>query len=180
MNFKRKLLIGLCVLAAVAFVSGATILAATTLGTQSDPLVTLSYLTGKFKQEIMNDVQNSINAAQASLQPTLEAQINSFRSDIDARLSGASAQQSAVFTLVTLNKNQKLTCGVGTEVLLRLGTALADGSPPALVDSTTGSTLNSGGTLSANHMYLVSIQGNGLKATSQTVKVLVRGSYVVS
>jgi hypothetical protein len=79
---------------------------------------------------------------------------------------------------VTLNKGQTLTCGIGAEILLRTGTATGAGSAPALVDSTTGSTLSSGGAVTANHMYMVSIQGNGLKATS-SVKVMVRGSYVI-
>jgi hypothetical protein len=179
MKLRKKILIGLGVLVAVAFISGASILAATSLGTQSDPLVTLSYLTGIFKPQIMNDVNASISSAEASLQPSLDGQIAAFKSDIEAKLSGSSTQSAASFTLVTLNKNQTLACGVGTEVLLRLGSAAVAGSSPGLVDSTAGSTLSSGGALSANHMYMVSIQGNGLKATSSSVKVLVRGSYAV-
>ncbi|SHH85864.1 hypothetical protein SAMN02745823_01226 [Sporobacter termitidis DSM 10068] len=177
MKLKKKLLIVLGAVVAAAFISGASILAATTLGTQSDPLVTLSYLTSKLKPQIISDVNASISAAEASLSPSLDAKINSFKSDIDGKLSGSTAQASA-FTLVTLDKNQTLTCGVGTELLLRIGTATATGSAPALVDSTSGSTLSAGGALEANHMYMVSIQGNGLKATA-AVKVLVRGSYVV-
>jgi hypothetical protein len=178
MKFKKKILIALGVVVAVAVISGASILAATTLGTQSDPLVTLSYLTQKMKPQIMNDVNSSISAAEASLQPTLDAQISQFKSDIDSKLGGSSSQSDG-FAVITLSKNQTLTCSVGTELLLRVGTATGTGSAPALVDSTSGSTLSSGGTLAANHMYMVSIQGNGIKATSSSVKILVRGSYTL-
>lgn len=180
MTLKKKLLIGLGVLIAVAFISGASILAATTLGTQSDPLVTLSYLTGKLKPQIMSDVSANISAAQSSMAPALNAQINQFKADIDAKLSGTAAQSSAAFSVVSLNKGQTVTCGVGTELLMRLGTATAVGSAPALVDSTSGTTLSDGSTLVTNHMYLVTIQGNGLKATATSVKVLIRGAYVIS
>lgn len=179
MKFKKKLLITLGVIVAVAFISGASILAATTFGTTNDPLVTLSYLTAKLKPQIMTDINASISAAQASLQPSLDAQINNFKADIDGKLNGAGIEQAG-FTLVTLSKNQTVTCSVGTELLLRVGTATATGSAPALVDSTSGGTLNSGGSLAANHMYMVTIQGNGFKATAATVKVLIRGTYTVS
>jgi hypothetical protein len=45
---------------------------------------------------------------------------------------------------------------------------------------TGGGTLNSGGSLTANHLYLVTIEGGGLKATASTVMVLIRGPYTVS
>lgn len=179
MRTKKKLLIALGVIFAVAFISGASILAATTLGTAADPLVTLSYLTSKLKPQIMNDVNASINAAEATLSAQLDTQVNDFTADIDARLNN-SASQTAGFTLVTLAKDQTVVCGVGTEILLRVGTAAATGSGAALVDTTSGGALSSGGALTANHMYMVSIQGNGLKATASSVKILIRGTYMVS
>ncbi len=179
MKLKKKMLITLGVIVAVAFISGASILAVTTFGTTNDPLVTLSYLNQKLKPEIMAGVSADVSAAQASLQPSLDAQVNSFKSDIDSKLGGAGVE-AAGFTLVTLSKNQTVTCAVGTELLLRIGTATAAGSAPALVDSTSGSTLSAGGALSSNHMYMVTIQGNGFKATASTVKVLIRGTYTIS
>lgn len=180
MTLKKKLLISLGVLIAVVFISGASILAATTLGTSSDPLVTLSYLTGKLKPQLMSDVSASISAAQASLQPSLDAKISGFKQDIDAKLAGSSGTTAptATFSVVTLTAGQTVSCTIGTEILLRIGTAAAVGETPALVDSTSASTLSSGEALTTNHMYLVTIQGNGFKATS-TVKVLLRGTYTV-
>ena len=178
MKLKNKLLITLAVVVAVAFISGISILAATTFGTTNDPLVTLSYLTQKLKPQIMAEVSAEISAAQATQQPALDAKVNEFKATIDAKLGGTTAE-SAGFTLVTLSKNQTVSCAVGTELLLRIGTATATGSAPALVDSTTGSSLSSGSALTANHMYMATIQGNGFKATANTVKVLIRGTYTV-
>jgi hypothetical protein len=180
MKLKKKILIMLGVIVAVAFISGASILAATTFGTTNDPLVTLSYLTVKLKPQIMEDFNASVSAAEASLQPSLDAQISTFKSEIDAKLTDTSQHEAVGFSVITLNKGQTVTCSIGTEVLLRLGTASAVGSAPALVDSTAGTTLASAGALEANHMYMVSIQGNGFKATAATVKVLIRGTYTIS
>jgi hypothetical protein len=179
MKLKKKILISLGVVVAVAFISAASILAASTFGTASDPLVTLSYLTSQLKPQIVSQVHTDISAAEASLQPTLDASVSKFKTDIDAKLAGAPAE-AAGFTLVTLSKGQTVMCGVGTEILLRLGTASGTGSAPALVDSTSGGTLSSGSALTVNHMYMVTIQGNGFKTTAATVKVLIRGSYTVS
>lgn len=178
MKIKKKIIIALGVLVAVAFISGASILAATTLGTSTDPLVTLSYLTGKLKPQIMTDVNASISAAEASLSPSLNAQISGFQADINAKSSSSTAQ-TVTFSVITLNKDQTVACGVGTEILLRIGTAAAVGSAPALIDSTSGATLSSGGALIQNHMYIVSIQGNGLKVSS-SAKIMIRGIYTLT
>jgi hypothetical protein len=183
MKFKKKLLIAIGVVVAVAVISGVSILAATNLGTSSDPLVTLSYLTNKLKPQLMTEVQSAITAAETSLKAALDAKIDSFEADIEGKLSGSGSGSGGdvdTFTVVTLSKNQVVTCGIGAEIMLRVGTATAAGSNPALVDSTAGSTVSAGGALTTNHMYLVTIQGNGLKATAATVKILIRGDYTVS
>jgi hypothetical protein len=96
--------------------------------------------------------------------------------------SGAPAAPSAAdrFSVVTLRRGQTLTCSVGAEVMLRIGSATGVGTAPALVNYTTGDTLSSGSALTANHMYLVTIEGNGVRATTDNVRVLVRGSYTIS
>ena len=179
MKLKKKLLISLLVVVAVAVISGVSILAASTFGTSSDPLVTLSYLTGKLKPEIMAEVSADISEASSSLTSDLDTKIDGFKADIESQSGAASGNESSSFTLVTLSQNQTVQCSVGTELLLRVGTASAAGSSPAMVDSTTGTTLNAGDAVETNHMYMVTIQGNGFKATSGTVKVLIRGGYTI-
>ncbi len=85
------------------------------------------------------------------------------------------------FVLVTLNKGQVLNGEIGTEVLLRVGTAQCMAkSSPGLIDTTDASTINDGTALKKNHLYMMTIEDRGVKATASTVKVLVRGSYTVS
>jgi hypothetical protein len=66
--------------------------------------------------------------------------------------------------------------------MLRVGTANAyvGNSAPALVNYTSGGTLGNGAGLTANHMYLVTIEGNGVTATAPTVRVVVRGEYKIN
>ena len=62
-----------------------------------------------------------------------------------------------------------------------VGTAVCvSPSSPGLIDESAASTLNNGGALVTNHLYMMTIEGRGVLATSDTVKVLARGSYAVN
>ncbi|MGM9521529.1 MAG: hypothetical protein ACI3VB_03530 [Oscillospiraceae bacterium] len=169
MTKKRKFVIALGVLLAVALVAGLSTLAATTYGTQSDPLVTLSYLEKTVTPNIMNQLQDSIDNKAAEL-----------KAEFDKKLSESGSTTSG-FSVISLTSGQTVTCSVGTEIMLRVGTAVSAGADsPRLIDETTGSSVTSAGTsLTKNHMYMVTIQGNGIKATS-SVKILIRGDYTIS
>ena len=47
-------------------------------------------------------------------------------------------------------------------------------------DETTAATLNNGGALAVNHLYMMTIEGRGVKAGAATTKLLVRGSYTIA
>ena len=53
-------------------------------------------------------------------------------------------------------------------------------SSPGLIDETTAGTLNNGGALVTNHLYMMTIEGRGVKAGSATTKLLVRGTYTIA
>ena len=179
MSRKIKALIALGVLLGVILVSGITIIAVTSLGTQSDPLITLSYLNSKFKPEIMDELKTEIAKASEDTTKSINDKIDEFKTEIGNTGTGtAQTGTTETFKLVSLTKGQALSCSVGSELLLRIGTATASGVAPALVNETTGSVLAVGGAVVANNMYLVTIEGNGLKATAD-VKVLVCGEYTI-
>ncbi|MDR1217811.1 MAG: hypothetical protein LBJ99_04390 [Oscillospiraceae bacterium] len=170
---KKKILIAAAALAVIVATS-LTIMAATDSGTQSNPLVTLSYLNEQFAPQIKADLRAEIAAAEAELTKKLS----------DSLASG-SAQPAApgagpVFSVVTLSRGQTVSCSIGAELLLRIGSASAVGGAPGLVDSTGGTTLAAGGALTANHLYMVTIEGNGIKADADSVKVMIRGGYTVT
>lgn len=153
----RKLITILSIALAVVVIAGVGAYAATSFGTSSDPLITLSYL-------------------EQTLTPQL---LEQFGEELEAAL--AEKGEADTYTVVTLTNGQKLTGEVGCEILLRIGTASVSADDvPGLVDTTDASSLNNGSALKTNHLYMVTIAGNGIKATAATVKVIVRGSYTIS
>lgn len=133
-------------------------------GSSSDPLVTLSYLEDVFFDKIMDEVDERIAAR---------------NKDIAKEVTGTSGTADA-FAVVTLTDGQVLIGDIGCEVMLRVGSAVCTSpSAPGLIDETSATTLNNGGTLQQNHMYMMTIENRGVKATSATVKVLVRGGYTI-
>lgn len=132
-------------------------------GSSGDPLVTLSYLNDTFFSQIMQRVDQKIAERTGQALP------------------GGSASSASSFVVVTLSGGQTLTGGIGCEVMLRVGSAVCvSPSDPGLVDETTASTLANGGALAQNHLYMMTIEGRGVRATAGTVKVLARGSYTVA
>ena len=180
MSKKKKLLIIVAVVLAVATVSGVSILAATTFGSQTDPLVTLSYLTEKYKPQIIEELKKDIASAAEELSRQLEAKVNEANATPGASQPTTQIGDADVFKVVTLTQGKTINCAVGAEIMLRVGTAEGMGSAPALVNTTTGATIAAGSALETNHMYMVTIEGNGIKATAETVRVLIRGSYTIS
>jgi len=176
---KRKLIIGIVVLAAVVMVSGASILAFATPGSQTDPFITLSYLTNVFRPGVLDSVRET----EQEMTSRFNARIAELEAGLQANPGGSSTAGTGVsesFQVITLSRGQTISCSVGAEILLRIGSAEGRGSAPALVNYTTGNTLSAGSALTTNHMYLVTIEGNGISATADTVRVLVRGNFSIS
>lgn len=154
-------------LAGTCLGAGAVALAA---GDQSDPLVTLSYLTEKFLPDLEKSTQEKADAKSAELTKQFE------------QLAGQSGTGgSASYQVVTLSAGQRMNLGLGAEVMLRVGSATAGAAVnPALVDTTTGGNLNSSGALVQNHLYMATMTDHYITAGGSTVKVLVRGSFTLS
>lgn len=132
-------------------------------GSSGDPLVTLSYLNDTFFNTIMQRVDQKIAERTGQAVP------------------GGTSSSAASFVVVTLNEGQTLTGGIGCEVMLRVGSAVCvSPSDPGLIDETTGSTLANGASLAQNHLYMMTIEGRGVRAASATTKVLARGSYTIA
>ena len=132
-------------------------------GSSGDPLVTLSYLNDPFFNTIMQRVDQKIAERTGQALP------------------GGTSSTAASFVVVTLSEGQTLTGGIGCEVMLRVGSAVCvSPSDPGLIDETTAATLANGGALVQNHLYMMTIEGRGVRATAAVTKVLARGSYTVA
>ena len=162
-RFVSMLVICLTLTAFVAAAAGA--------GTSGDPLVTQSYLNDTYYNTILKDVDSKIAARNTAMEGKIK----------DILKTSSTGGEASVFTVVTLSRNQVLTGGIGCEVMLRVGTAsCVSASAPGLIDTTGGGSINGGTALTKNHLYMMTIEGRGVKATADTVKVLVRGSYTIS
>ena len=185
----------------ILFVAWGIFALAAEYGTQSDPLVSLSYITDVFRPDLLKRAENESKSRAAEVQSTVDrfdqqvdakvsefadrntAQVDSTMIDaIAAKVRAQVPQQaiSAPFATVTLAAGKTLTLKAGCEVLLRSGNGVCSaGESPALIDMTTGGALTSGSALSANHLYLVPGVGRTIRA-GNAVTVLVRGEYNLS
>lgn len=156
-------------------------LAAGQQGSQSDPLVTLSYLTQKLTPEILAQVDGKVTEEGKALAGAFDQSIQDYAKKMEDKLSkaGGAAVPDAAFTVVDVAAGQKLTAGIGCELMLRVGSAVCSApSAPGLIDMTDGATLGNGGALVKNHLYMATVEGRGFTA-QENVKVLVRGTYTI-
>jgi len=180
MNKARKWMVrlGAAALAILCLMIGVSMAAGE--GTQADPLITLSYLTKTVIPAILEQVDGKAEAHQQELVDKLDQSIRDYSAKMEEMVSEESAQHAAVYTVVTLQKGQQMNMDIGCEVMLRIGTAqCVSPSNPGLINTTAGSTLNNGAELVTNNLYMSTIAGRGIKATANTVKVLVRGGYSI-
>ncbi|MBQ5778210.1 MAG: hypothetical protein IIV97_05280 [Oscillospiraceae bacterium] len=205
MKQKKWKAITSAVLLAALIAVGAFAIAAE-YGTSEDPLVSLSYINNVLAPQISEKVDEIIAEKTGSLSSDLDAKINSISGEIDDKIAQYTSKNadelindafvasvaekvagkvgggssSATFALVKLKSGQTITAKVGCEALLRLGSASCVSSgTPGLIDMTTGGDLAGGKALEKNHIYLCTVDGRGIKATSDAT-LLVRGPYTIS
>lgn len=175
LNKRWTIRLGTLALTAVLLGTGAALAAG---GDQNDPLVTLSYLNQTAIPQIVKQVEEKTALRQQELERSFAQLLGQYGQT--GNPGGAPNGSGAGYTLVTMTNGQTMSLNVGCEVLLRVGTATvrSDGSP-ALIDLTSGGTVNSGASLTKNHLYMSTIEGRSLTAGANTVKLLVRGGYSV-
>jgi hypothetical protein len=166
---KNRWVLRTIVLLLVSVMLMGTVSVAAEVGSAKDPLVTLSYLKETFMEDVLKKVDEKISARNSQIVRQLEGEI-----------TGGSGE-AVTFTVVSLTQGQTLTGDIGTEVMLRVGTAVCVApSAPGLIDESAASALNNGGALVQNHLYMMTIEGRGVKATAATTKLLVRGVYSIA
>ncbi len=151
------------------------------VGSANDPLVTLSYLNETFQKQIMTQVEAVFNQRDMQLKQQLNDQVWQAEQKLASQYGGSTRNDSAsTYAVVDLTQGQCLYGTVGTEVMLRVGSAVClANSTPGLIDTTNGETLSDAQSLKANRLYLMTVEGRGVQATAKTVKLLVRGSYEI-
>lgn len=191
-----------CVLVAVMMIAGLGVIAAE-YGSQSDPLVTLSYIekvllpnaqkdVDKTVSNAMEEFEDALSDSDKTIQSYIDKKLRSFASgDVDEELidaiaasvleqAGGSVTAGEVsWSVIQLPAGSTVVCEVGVQAILRVGqaTCVAAGTP-GLIDLSNGETLENGGALAANHLYTASIQGRGIY-TAQGCTLLIAGSYTI-
>ena len=168
-----------CLLLAAVVLASFAALASGGAGSQGDPLVTLSYLNDTFLTQVLEKVDKSLDERGGRLRGEIDQQIAQREQELRGQLSGGSpAAPASAYTAVTLSAGQTLSGEAGCELLLRSGSAVcAASSAPGLVDTTSGGSINGGGALQPNHLYLMT---EAREVTASTaVTLLVRGPYTV-
>ena len=191
-----------CVLVAVMMIAGLGAIAAE-YGSQSDPLVTLSYIEKVLLPNAKKDVdetvadaveefEDELSDSNKTIQNYIDKKLRSFASgDVDDQLIEAIAESvleqaggsvtagEVSWSVVQVPAGYTVVCDVGVQAILRVGQAscVATGTP-GLIDLSNGETLENGGGLAANHLYAVSVQGRGIY-TAQGCTLLIAGSYTI-
>lgn len=162
-----------------------SVTAADGAGSESDPLVTLSYLNETFLAQVLGKVDEQLETRDKELAEKLDEQVKKDAAALAEQYgagtgTGGSSEKANTFTVVTLSSGETLYGEIGCEVMLRVGTAnCVSPSSPGLIDETDASILEGGKALTKNHLYMMTIDERGVKATAATTKLLVRGGYRV-
>lgn len=175
---KQIIRVILTAIAALALLAAAALAAGgSSAGTEGDPLVTLSYINEVFTDYVTGQFRASLEEKTQSVTDRLESRLSEL--EAMAEESGGAVAAGETYEVVTLSDGQKLICQRGTELLLRVGSArVVAGDTPGLVDTSTTGNLENGESLTKNHMYLVTINGHGIRAEG-IVKIVARGEYEI-
>ena len=174
---QKAVRLGTAALAALILGSGAALAA----GDRDDPLVTLSYLNKVALPQVVEQVEEKAAVRQVELKKSFDDQLALYRQQAAQGGSSGGSPDGASFTLVTMTSGQVMSLDVGCELLLRVGAATVNAATsPALIDMTTGGSIDSGTSLTRNHLYMATIPDRTLTAAAGTVKLLVRGGYSVT
>ncbi len=202
---KRKWIVTLsAVLLVAATVTGYVAISAQ-YGSSEDPLVSKSYIEDVVKPAILKDIDGVIADKKIEFDSAAALKLQQAKQEIDEKfeqmteelassdsvdeiaskaaqqvLSELSSNSAEEWKVITLASGQTVTCEVGCQIILRLGAAnCVSSGTVGLVNLTDGTVLQNGGALSANHLYIVTINGRGLRASGQTT-ILIKGSYTIN
>lgn len=155
MKIRSKWLIALAVTFALTAATAAVWAAAGEPGSESDPVVTKSYVDQK-----ITELKKSLSSGSGS--------------------QGEEGGAYESYTAVNVPAGKRLIGGEGAEFILRSGEALAiDNGKDGVSDLTGGADLKSGQAVAKNHLLLIPRDdGRGIEAKGE-LWVMIRGAYTL-
>ena len=147
---KKKL--GFVALLLVLFTAAAlcTVLVSGANVTASDPVISLSYLTGTFQKETEAKIETLINTEKQKLEKTLSERISSVNTVL------SQSAPAPTHTTASINAGTTYTVPAGSEFLFLSGRAVVKGA--GLSDLTDGQLLSGDSELIPNHLYTAASQ----------------------
>lgn len=194
---KRKFIISIGAILLVLMLFTGYIAVATEYGSKDDPVVTLSYINDVFSKTTQNQINNSVSAQVTSYNSTVDSKIVTLKNEINNNISSLvsnngfvdqvarkveenGGSQAASWEVVKITNGKTLKMAIGTQVVLRIGTAKCYTSGSiGLINLTAGETLGKDAKLVNNNLYIATIEDRGVTATSNAI-VLVLGDYTIA
>ena len=165
MNNERVTIIG----AGLAYAAG---------GTASDPLISLEYLEGAYTDTVMDRAEELLDSSDNTL-------LNAAVAELNARLAAlgisADVQCARSFSESRFKQEDILLASSGTSVIPLAGTVVIRFDSGAVVDVTTGKTIESGTVAVSNHRYMAAEETTArFVTTSKTSVMQYMGYYAVA
>lgn len=173
---RKKILTAALSAALLAGIVGAALAAP---GTSSDPLVTLSYLTGTYAQQLEQQIEKRAQSAVDQAGQEAFDRLDALAGSYLAQAGGGAGADSYVY--MVLARGDALELSTGAALLLQEGQTDLFFASGCLVDVTTGSTVRSGDSLTAGHHYVAAEATScTVNAVSDSVYLAVRGEYLLT
>ena len=172
MKSKKLTVPAIVIAAAAAF--GVTTAAA--YDSSEDPLVSLSYLTKIFKTELLEELNETIEAEIAYRMQNLD--VSQYQPPKEEPVQTV----SSTYEVVELGWGDALYAASACDIMLRAGNAYCIAPDPSqgISDYTSGTEIYNYEYLTKNHMCLIPRgDGRGIMADSASVFVMVKGEYTV-
>ncbi len=169
----KKLTVPAIVLAAAA-AFGVTTAAA--YDSSEDPLISLSYLTKIFKTELLEELNETIEAEIADRMQNLD--MSQYQPPKEEPVQTV----SSTYEVVELSWGDALYAASACDIMLRSGSAYCIAPDPSqgIADYTAGTEIYNYEYLTQNHMCLIPRgDGRGIMADAQSVFVMVKGEYTI-
>lgn len=167
---KRTLLLTLT-LAALVFVG----YAAAAGGDASDPLISLDFLRGSFRDDAEEQLEAKLDASDKTALDGAQARWTQAVATVEA---AAATDYAAVLTETRVKQGDILSGTTGLQVVPLAGDMTVHFASGAVVDVTDGTEVASGATLSLDHRYLVAEDTTALfTAASKTAVLCYCGAY---
>ena len=187
---RQKTALLICIFLALASITA--VVALSSPGSQSDPLVPLSYIDKTYIPYILGEAEKR---SESGLNPVFEKYLNSLTAKQPDRLFEADTSsltsavlqkldisKTAKFTDFSLKKGDTVTGKPGTGMIIRSGTAAIVGpANGVLVNLAIGAERSPGYDTLPNIYYMVAADdGTGLKVTSDTGVISLSGTYHIA